>query len=59
MADGELRRFYLALALWVGAFLLGLALNGAGVIRASTEALVFSFVMGLVAVFVFFRPPRA
>ena len=57
MADKETKRFYLALLLWVGAFLLGLALTSAGVLRASTGALTLSFVLGVFAIFVFFRPP--
>jgi hypothetical protein len=56
VAGAESKRFYLALAVWVGVFLLGLALARAGVINASAEYMVVSFVLGLAAVFVFFRP---
>ena len=59
MADAESKHFYLALLVWSGAFLLGLALRYAGVLDAPPEYMAFSFVIGLVAVFVFFRPPRA
>jgi len=57
MAERELKRFYLALAFWVVAFLAGLALTSAGVLQASAGALTLSFVLGLFAIYVFFRPP--
>jgi hypothetical protein len=57
MADAESRRLYLALLVWVGVFLVGLALARAGVLGATTEYLTVSFVLGLVAIYVFFRPP--
>ncbi len=57
MADGEKRRFRLALLLWACAFLAGLALSSAGVVRASAQALAFSFALGVAAIYVFFRPP--
>jgi hypothetical protein len=56
MAGAESKRFYLALAVWTCAFLAGAALAYAGVLGASPEAMAFSFVMGLAAIFVFFRP---
>jgi hypothetical protein len=59
VADAESKRFYLALAVWVGVFLLGLALTLAGVLAASLEYVVVSFVLGVAAIFVFFRPPKA
>jgi hypothetical protein len=57
MADANSKRFRLAVAVWVGVFLLGLALARAGVLGASAESMAVSFVLGLVALFVFFRPP--
>ena len=59
MANAETKRFYLALLIWTCAFLLGAALARAGVLNASVAAMAFSFVLGLAAIFVFFRPPRA
>jgi hypothetical protein len=59
MAGEEWGRFYLSLLVWCCAFVAGGALTYAGVLEASPSALAFSFVLGLVAVFVFFRPPRA
>lgn len=56
MANAESKRLYLALFVWVVIFLVGLALIGAGVLDASVEYMIVSFVLGLVAVFVFFRP---
>ena len=58
MADADSKRFYLALLIWVGAFLLGLALRYAGVHNATVEAMAFSFILGLAAIFAFFRPSR-
>ena len=55
MAGDDSKRLYLALAVWVGALIAGLALTRAGVLEATTEAIAFSFVLGLVAIFVFFR----
>lgn len=59
MADAESRQFYLLLLIWCCAFVAGAALVHAGVLKASPWALAFSFVLGLVAIFVFFRPTRA
>lgn len=59
MADAESKRFYLALAVWGVFFLLGLGLRWAGVLDAPLESLAVSFVLGLAAIFVFFRPPKA
>jgi hypothetical protein len=56
MANAESKRLYLALSVWVVIFLVGLALVRAGVLDASVEYMAVSFVLGLVAVFVFFRP---
>jgi len=56
VANADSKRLYLAAAVWVGVFLLGLALSRAGVLKASVEYMVVSFVLGLVAIFVFFRP---
>jgi hypothetical protein len=57
VANAESKRLYLALAVWVGVFLLGLA--RAGVLAASWDSMTVSFVLGLVAIFVFFRPSKA
>lgn len=57
MASDESKRLYTALAVWVVVFLLGLALARAGVLDASWESMTVSFLLGLVAVFVFFRAP--
>jgi hypothetical protein len=59
VANAESRRLYLALAVWGGVFLLGLGLARAGVLSASAEYMAVSFVLGLAAIFVFFRPPKA
>ena len=59
MANAESRRLYLALAVWVVVFLLGLGLARAGVLNASVESMAVSFMLGLAAIFVFFRPTRA
>jgi len=59
VADAESKRFYLALAVWAGVFLLGLALARAGVLDVSAESMAVSFVLGLAAIYVFFRPPQA
>jgi hypothetical protein len=59
VANAESKRLYLGLAVWVGVFLIGLALALAGVLAASIESMVVSFVLGLVAIFVFFRPSKA
>ena len=56
MANAESKRPYPALAVWVGLFLLGLGLSRAGVLNASWESMTVSFVIGLVGIFVFFRP---
>jgi hypothetical protein len=56
LANAESKRLYLALFVWVVIFLVGLALVRAGVLDASVEYMAVSFVLGLVAVFVFFRP---
>ena len=56
MANADSKRLYLAAAVWVALFLLGLALSRAGVLNASWESMTVSFVLGLVAIFVFFRP---
>jgi len=58
MANAESKRLYLAFAVWVGIFLLGLALARAGVLGVSAESMAVSFVLGLVAIFVFFRPQQ-
>ena len=58
MANAESKRLYLALAVWAGVFLLGLALARAGVLNASAEYMAVSFVLGLAAIFVFFRPAK-
>ena len=58
MADADSKRHYLAAAVWGALFLVGLALARAGVLNASAEYLTVSFVLGLVAIFVFFHPPR-
>jgi len=59
VANAESKRLYLALAVWVGVFLLGLGLARAGVLNAPWESMTVSFVLGLVAIFVFFRPSKA
>jgi len=59
VANAESKRFHLALAVWGGLFLLGLGLARAGALDVPLESLVVSFVLGLAAIFVFFRPPRA
>jgi len=59
VANAESKRLYLALAVWVGLFLLGLGLARAGVLNASWESMTVSFALGLVAIFVFFRPSKA
>ena len=59
MADAESKRRYLAVAVWVFVFLAGLALARAGVLNASVEYMAVSFVLGLAAIFVFFRPGGA
>ncbi|HEX8351523.1 MAG TPA: hypothetical protein VF611_01260 [Pyrinomonadaceae bacterium] len=56
MANAESRRLYLAFLIWAAVFMLGLALARAGVIGASAESMAVSFVLGLVAIYVFFRP---
>ena len=58
MADAESKRLYLALAVWVGVFLLGLTLALAGMLAVPLESMTISFVLGLVAIFVFFRPSK-
>lgn len=58
MASADSKRHYLAAAVWAALFLLGLALARAGVLNASVEYMAVSFVLGLAAIFVFFRPPR-
>jgi hypothetical protein len=58
VANAESRRLYLALAVWVVVFLLGLGLARAGVLNASVESMAVSFMLGLAAIFVFFRPTR-
>ena len=59
MANAESKRLYLALAVWAGVFLLGLVLARAGVLDAPPESMAVSFVLGLAAIFVFFRPSKA
>ncbi len=59
MANAESKRLYLALLVWVVIFLAGLALSRAGILNAAVESMVVSFVLGLVAIFVFFRPGGA
>ena len=56
MSNAESNRFYLAFLIWVVVFLVGLALSLAGVLNASVAYMVVSFVLGLVAIYVFFRP---
>ena len=58
MANAESKRLYLALAVWGVLFLAGLGLARAGVLAASWESMTVSFVLGLVAIYVFFRPAR-
>ena len=58
MGDAESKRLYLALAVWAGLFVLGLALALAGVLAVPLESMLVSFVLGVVAVFVFFRPSK-
>jgi hypothetical protein len=59
VANAETKRLYLALAVWAGLFALGLGLARAGVLAASAESLAVSFVLGVAAILVFFRPTRA
>jgi hypothetical protein len=56
VANAESKRLYLAFLIWVGVFLSGLALARAGVLNVSVESMAVSFVLGLAAIFVFFRP---
>ena len=58
MANPETKRFYMALVVWTCAFIAGAALARAGLVGTTLEALAFSFILGLLAIFVFFRPPR-
>lgn len=58
MANAESKRLYLAFLFWGVLFLAGLALARAGVLGASWESLTVSFVLGLAAIYVFFRPSR-
>lgn len=57
MANAESKRLYTALAVWALVFIVGLGLARAGVLAASWESMTVSFVLGVVAVFVFFRAP--
>ena len=59
MAVSDSKRLRLALLIWTAVFLVGLGLARAGVISASAEYMAVSFVIGLAAIFVFFRPPGA
>ena len=59
MANAESKRLYLALGVWVGVFLLGLALARAGVLAVAPESMAVSFILGVAAIFVFFRPSKA
>jgi hypothetical protein len=59
VANAESKRLYLALAVWAGVFILGLALARAGMLDAPLESLAVSFVLGVAAIFVFFRPSKA
>jgi len=56
MASAESKRFRLALLVWTCAFVAGGTLAYAGVLGARLEAMAFSFVLGLAAIYVFFRP---
>jgi hypothetical protein len=56
VANAGSKRLYLALAVWGVIFLLGLGLARAGVLAASVESMAVSFVLGVAAIYVFFRP---
>jgi hypothetical protein len=56
VADAESKRLYLAFLVWGVLFLAGLWLARAGVLEASWESMTVSFVLGLAAIYVFFRP---
>jgi hypothetical protein len=58
VADAESKRLYLALGVWAGLFVLGLALALAGVLAVPLESMLVSFVLGVAAIFVFFRPSK-
>ena len=59
MANAESKRLYLALAVWVGVFLVGLVLSRAGLLAVPLESMAVSFILGVAAIFVFFRPSKA
>ena len=59
MAGCNARAFYVALSIWVGHFVLALALKGAGVVHGQLKYLIFSFLLGAGIVVLHFRGPES
>ena len=58
MGTYNARAFYVALAIWTGLFVLGLALKGAGVLHGELKYMVFAFLLGAGFIFRTFRGPE-
>ena len=59
MAGYNARAFYVALSIWVGLFVLGLALRGAGVLHGQLKYMVFAFLLGAGVIVLHFRGPES
>ena len=57
MANHESRPLYVALSIWTGLFVLGLALLGAGVLHGPLKSMVALFLVGVGVIFIHFRGP--
>jgi hypothetical protein len=58
VANHESKALYVALSVWTGLFVLGLALKGAGVLHGQLKYTVFSYLLVTGMIFLHFRGPK-
>jgi hypothetical protein len=59
MTNPASKRFYLALLIWTLGSLLVFVLSYAGVLGAGLESWLYTFVLGLLVLVIFFRPSKS